>query len=65
MTILGIHYLRETPVPERVALLKTLAQDSDEAVRQAAERALNELEAIRQIPYELLVSLASTSVLPQ
>ncbi|NLW83329.1 MAG: hypothetical protein GXY41_02835 [Phycisphaerae bacterium] len=65
LKILGIHYLRETPAPERVALLKTLAQDTDAAVRQAAERALNELEAIRQIPYELLVSLASTSVLPQ
>jgi hypothetical protein len=61
---LAIEYLRETPMPENAALLMPLTQDPDAGVKQAAEEAMKELEDVRQMPCQELISLESTYTAP-
>ena len=53
---ISVRLLRKHPTPQRFALLKILAEDSDSAFRQTAELAVSELKTLGQMPVNLLSS---------
>ncbi len=63
LRVLVMGAVREHPTPENRALLDKLLNDSDDAVRAAAERTAEELKAFGQMPLAKLVSKPDAMIL--